>query len=234
MKRSDMASARCVSGPGGPASRNGRALNASWPSVAGREPVQPGQRGNGVVCGRLLAARNEGTRPGFTLVEMLVALVAGGVICLAASIVLLEGSAAASNASRRSSLCDAAARAMEQMLRYVREIEQDAGLTGIAQITTADAGDLRFGPWGFRRNGSVVEMTGDGGGVWRRACTDVSSLTFGYFDANGAALSPTPLSAAQRGAVRQVSIDLTLTGGGQSVRLRTAVYLRKFMNEAAI
>lgn len=170
---------------------------------------------------------------GFTLMELVIAVAAGGIVAFSASMLLLECSTVLSSATRRVVLADSIARAMEQMTRTIREIAQDAGLTGQAQISTASATDLRFGANGFRQNGSVIEMTIDTATSWHRACANVSALTLRYYDRNGNELASVPLSGTDRTAVRQVSIELQASSLGQTHRVRTRVYLRNFMNECS-
>ncbi|MFO0972967.1 MAG: type II secretion system protein [Phycisphaerae bacterium] len=172
-------------------------------------------------------------RAGYTLIELVTAIAVAGIVSALAGTVLLNGSFVLAQASQRTRMADSGARAMEQILRFVREIGQDVALTGKAQISTADSGDLRFGVYGFRVSGSELQMTANTGTTWYRACTSVSTLTFRYYDATGAELTAVPLSSANREAVRQVSVELAVTVNGETHRVRTRVYLRNLMSEAA-
>src|SRR6185436_8770240 len=73
----------------------------------------------------------------------------------------------------RGELTNSAAAALELVLRYCREIQQNECpgnptpcLLGNAQVSTATASDLRFGAYGFRLNGSSLEMTKDTAAHW--------------------------------------------------------------------
>jgi len=176
---------------------------------------------------------NSRTRTGFTLIELVIAISAGGIISMVAGTLLLEASWTLAAASQRSKLADQSARAVEQVLRYVREIDQDVALTGLAQVSTADASDLRFGAFGFRLNGTTLEMTNDSAASWQPVCRAVSALTFRYYDRNGAQLTGLPLNATDRANIRQVSVELIVSSLNTSHRVRSRVYLRNFMNEAS-
>lgn len=155
-----------------------------------------------------------------------------GILSLIAGSLLLNGSYVVAEAAQRAGMADTAARGLELVLRYVREIEQDAGLTGKAQVSTASATELRFGNYGFRRNGTELQMTIDNATTWRRAATNVSNLTFRYYNLAGGELTSLPLSATDREAIRQVSVEIKITVNGNSHRVRGHVYLRSFMSEA--
>ena len=131
---------------------------------------------------------------------------------------------------------------IEVMLRYIREIPQDECpggpapcLLGNAQIALASATEIRFGSIGFRYNSGNrrLEMSNDGGTSWPPLVTDVSGLTFSYFNQTAAQLTSFPLPQADREDVRRIVVDLQLARGGESAHLRTSVYLRSFMNEVS-
>jgi len=168
----------------------------------------------------------------FTLVELIASIAVTAVIGSMAAGLVLEASRLRSSASVRAELTDDAARAVEQMLRYVRLIRQDAGLTGQAQIGAAESQRLAFDTYGLRQSGTTLEMSIDTDATWQPMARNVDALTIRYYSAGGAELSPAPLSAANRAAVRQVGIQLRLARGSESVLVRTRVYLRNFMNEA--
>ncbi len=172
-------------------------------------------------------------RPAFTLIELVIAMTAGGIISMIAGTLLIEASWALAAASQRARLADQSVRAVEQVLRYVREIDQDSSLTGLSQITTANTADLRFGIYGFRLTGSTLEMSIDSAASWQPVCNAVSTLTFRYYDKNGSQLSSVPLSSTDSANVRQVSIELVVGSLSTNHRVRSRVYLRNFMNEAA-
>lgn len=180
-----------------------------------------------------MSAQPAASRHGFTLIELVIAMSAASVISLVVGLLLMEGSRTLASSTGRSRLADSSARAMEQMLRYLREVAQDEGLTGQAQISTASATDLRFGLYGFRLNGGAIEMTTDGGASWHANCRNVTGLTFKYYGASGSELAALPLSATDRAAVRRISIELAVSSAGESHRVRSGVYLRSFMNDAA-
>lgn len=156
---------------------------------------------------------------------------------------LWNASSIRSDASARGEICDEGAMALEVMTRYLREITQidncppadDADFcpSGDADISTADYNQINFGVYGFRcASGSgMVEMTTDTGSTWRPLLKDVSGLAFTYVDRLNASLTPLPLSAGAREDVRRIRITLDLTRGTQTVKLRTSLYLRSFMNE---
>lgn len=177
-----------------------------------------------------LAARSRDRR-GFTLIEMIVSIVVGVIISGVAAMLVGNSAKLRTEVAARAELVDVAARACEQMLRYVREIPQDAGLTGQAQISTATATELRFGTNGFRLSSDTLEMTVDSGVSWHPLTRDVSSFAVSYFDSGGTGLSAFPLSQANREAVRVVRINIELTRGVETRAVQTSVYLRSFLNE---
>jgi len=175
---------------------------------------------------------NTARRPtGFTLIELIVCIVTSAIIAGMAGALVWNACKDRTEVGARAELTDIAARALEQMLRYIREIGQDAGLSGLAQITTAASNDLRFGAYGFRANGTAIEMTTDTATSWWPVARDLSSLTFTYYDKNGTALTSLPLSATDRQAVRLIKINIQLARSTETAKLQTSIYLRSFMNE---
>jgi len=170
-------------------------------------------------------------RVAFTLVELITSIVISTVISGIAGTLILNAARQRSEVAARVELVDLAARACEQMLRYIREVPQDVGLTGLAQITTASATEIRFGNNGFRLNTGALEMTLDNGATWHPLTRDVSGVTLSYFKADGTALNTVPLSQTDRESVRLVRINLPLTRGAESATLQSSIYLRNFMNE---
>ncbi len=207
------------------------------------EPAAPHRESFGRAALARPRVRNPQFRKAFTLIELVVCIAVGSIISGAAGMLLWNASAIRSDASARGEICDEGAMALEVMTRYLREITQndnclpadDANFcpSGDANISTANYNQINFGVYGFRNvaGSGMVEMTTDTGSTWRPLVKDVSGLTITYFDRLNASLSPLPLSAAGREDVRRVRITLSLSRGTQSVKLRTSLYLRSFMNE---
>ncbi|MCZ6698008.1 MAG: hypothetical protein O7D94_03650, partial [Planctomycetota bacterium] len=101
----------------------------------------------------------------------------------------------------------------------------------LAQISTATATEIRFGNDGFRLSTNDLEMTIDNGSSWHPLSRDVSGLTLGYFNADGASLSSFPLSQTDRESVRRVRVLLELSRGPEVAKVQSSIYLRNFMNE---
>ncbi len=188
---------------------------------------------------QIIVARSRGGRRGFTLVELVVSIVAGTIISGLAAMLIMNASRQRGQAAARGELVDQGAAAMEVILRYAREISQGDDCPGNnppclnkkAQISTADASDLQFDAYGIRQSGNELQITSNSGGAWHRLAANVSTLTFTYHDRDNLTLAPLPLSAANREKVRRVTIQLSLAAGTESAYLRTSIYLRNFMNE---
>ena len=186
--------------------------------------------GNGSVAAR-----------GFTLVELVVCIVVGSIISGTAGMLLWTASSQRGDVAARGELADQGAMAMEVMARYVREIEQGDDcpsnptpcLNGNAQISTASTNQINFGTTGFRHTtgSGMVEMTTNSGATWQPLVKDVSGFSLAYYERTGLGMMPLPLAASDREDVRRVQITLDLARGTQSVKLRTSLYLRSFMDE---
>ncbi|OWY73241.1 hypothetical protein B7486_02530 [cyanobacterium TDX16] len=177
-------------------------------------------------------------RSAFTLVELIVSMTVGVIVTGSAGWLIWSATDIRSQVAARVEVADTAATALECMVRYVREIQQDECpanptpcLMGRAQVGMATADELRFGNTGFRLSGAQVEMTTDNALNWHPVARDVSEFSIAYFARDGSALASFPLSQADRESMRLVQITLALTRSSETVRLRTAVYLRSFMDE---
>jgi len=177
-------------------------------------------------------------RRAFTLIELVVSMTVGAIISGVAAMMILNASRNRTETAARAELVDTAGAAIETIIRYVREIPQDECpgmatpcLNGNAQIDEATDSTLRFDVYGFRLNGSTIEMTNDSASNWRPLLRDASGLTFTYFNRSGATLGATPLSAGDRADVRRVTVNIEVSRAGEALNLRTSVYLRDFMDE---
>lgn len=180
-------------------------------------------------------------RRGFTLIELVVSIVVGSIISGTAGMLLWTASSQRGDVAARGELADEGAMAMEVVARYVREIEQGDDcpsnptpcLNGNAQISTASLSQVNFVNTGFRyvSGSGKVEMTTNNGASWQPLVKDVSGFSLAYYERTGLAMMPLPLGAVDREDVRRVQITLDLARGTQSVKLRTSIYLRSFMDE---
>ncbi len=179
-------------------------------------------------------------RPAFTLIELVVSISVGVIISGIAGSLVWNASKQLAEVSARSELFDLGSASIEKMFRYLREIPQDECpanptpcLLGNAQISTATATELRFGTTGFRFNvgANTVEMTIDNAVNWYALTTDVGNFAFAYYDRDANGLTSFPLSQSDREDIRRISVDLQMTRSGQTAQLRSAIFLRSFMNE---
>lgn len=187
---------------------------------------------------RIRDVNRSASRRGYTLIELVVCIAVGVIISGSAGMILWNASSQRVELSARAELHEIAAAALEKIVRHVREVGQDECpgnptpcLLGNAQVSTATATELRFGSNGFRQTGSTIEMTIDNGTSWHVLVRDVTSFALAYTNRTGSAMASFPLSQSNREDIRQVQITVALTRGGQTANVRTAVYLRNFMNE---
>lgn len=165
---------------------------------------------------------------GFTLIEMVVSIALSGVLVAVVAPPLTESFRARSRIVARGELVVEGRTALEKIVRDLREMGVLEGSTTAPDLSRAEDSRIDFGVLGYRLSGTDLQRTSDGGSTWRLAARGVSGLTIAYADEDGNALGATPLSAADRAAVRRVTVLLQLTSNGESLALRTAVYLRRF------
>ncbi len=195
---------------------------------------------SGTSAGRSVRAR------GFTLIELIVAITVGAIVSGSAGMLILHAAKQRSEVAARSELVDVGSAALECPIRYIREIRQDEnypagptpGLQGNAQVSLADAADLRFDNYGFRLSGTALQITNDTAATWHTLAENVGALTFSYYGwTTGVeapnALTSTPLSAPNRAAIRRVTVRIDLTRGTETARVQTSIFLRNFLNEVA-
>ncbi len=162
----------------------------------------------------------------------------GAIISGMAAMMILNASRFRAETAARSELVDTAGAALETMIRTIREIPQDECplaatpcLNGNAQILEADDSILRFDVYGFRLNGSTIEMSNDTTVSWHPLLRDATGLTFTYSDRTAGTLGTLPLSASDRADVRRITVEIDLARGTEALGIRTSIYLRSFMDE---
>ncbi|HUN82649.1 MAG TPA: hypothetical protein VMV81_14185 [Phycisphaerae bacterium] len=175
---------------------------------------------------------------GFTVMELVVSITVSVIICGAASALLWNAASQQAQVAARADMIDNGSAAMELMVRYLREITQNECpgnptpcLNGNAQVTTATSTLIQWGSYGFRQNGTTLEMSTDNAASWHRLTTDLSTLQLTYFNRTGQDLSTQSSPGNLPANMRRIVIDLTLSRATQVVHLRTGLFLRNFMNE---
>lgn len=156
----------------------------------------------------------EPRRHGLTLIELLTTIVIISLLSSGGALLLVEGVEAWNQFTVRIDTGRQARLGMDWMSREIREVDVDSD--GNAVISTADTQTFAFTHTLTSTTTEAVTYSWDGTAgspLLRNSDTlvpQVTALTFAYYDANDAALSPLPLTAAQRLDVRRVVITCTV------------------------
>ena len=171
-------------------------------------------------------------RRGFTLVEMIAVIAILGTLAAAGSGLIFTASNAYADASIVAELHDEASASLDQCVRILRDIPEDAAASGPAPDIDVIV------PYGLRWDANTILYRSgtnlwyrEGLGTWRIVQTDVTAFVVRSYD-NDAALLAGTLVGAACDPIRRIEIELTVTRLGVSETVRTRVYLRCTMDEA--
>jgi prepilin-type N-terminal cleavage/methylation domain-containing protein len=162
---------------------------------------------------------------GFTLLEMVIALVVLGLLGAAAGYGLVGGTLAFSETSDAVQTLGKLRYASERMAREIREIRRDPATPAVYDIATLNATALAF----TKGDGTTVTLTGTpplatlaySAPAGTHTLTDeVGSLAFTYLQADGTT------AATGNADVAFVELELVLTRSGNTYPQRTRVALR--------
>ncbi len=162
---------------------------------------------------------------GFTLLEMVIALVVLGLLGAAAGYGLVGGALAFSATSDAVQTLGKLRHASERMAREIREIRRNPATPTVYDITTMNATTLAF----TKTDGTSVTLTGAPPLVTLAYSTpagthtltdEVGSLAFAYLQTDGTT------TATGNSDVAFVELELTLTRSGNSYPQRARVSLR--------
>jgi prepilin-type N-terminal cleavage/methylation domain-containing protein len=162
---------------------------------------------------------------GFTLLEMIIALVVLGLLGAAAGYGLVGGALAFSSTSDAVQTLGKLRVASERMAREIREIRRNPATPAVYDITTMNATTLAF----TRTDGTSVTLNGapplvtlaySTPGGTHTLTDEVASLAFAYLQSDGAT------AATGNTDVAFVELELILTRSGNSYAQRARVALR--------
>ena len=153
---------------------------------------------------------------GFTLFEMIMVISLTGIIAGVIAVPLVEVTRRHQRSTTRAALVVEGQMALERILRELRQE---------TTVSLASASQIDFGSESLRLNSGALEYSPDAT-TYHKLCGHVSSFSFGYVDSSGSALTSFPLSSSDRAAIRRLILSLILTDQGETVQLRTGVYLR--------
>ncbi len=169
-------------------------------------------------------------KTGFTLIEVIMAIVLIGIVATVVAMTVYQGARAFGQAGARGDLTEEARLAIDRMskeLMFARCLPAGAACAPqAADITVMLAGDMRFvnienAGRGFRVNAGNLMMRN---GVLDADPEDilagnVSALNFTYLDRNGA-------SAATVSDVWLIGVDVTFSGSGETLNFTANVHPR--------
>ena len=163
------------------------------------------------------------SKKSFTLVELIVSLVLLGIFSWIGISVMFTGVDIWGFFSQRKEILADARMSIDRMSREIRMIKNNTS------VTTADSSVFRFTDI---NNNDIIFVLSSGlinrteNGVTNGLLSDVTGLTFTYYDSNGSVIA-SPLVSPSQTNIRRVRIDITLSkGASQAVNLRIDAWPR--------
>ncbi len=160
----------------------------------------------------------------FSLIEFIVVIVILGVIAGIGAPLMIETARGWLLNSQRKEMSESARIAIDRMIREIRQI------SSTTTITTANSSTFRFtdidsNDITFDASGSTLRRTV--GGTTNSLADNVDSLSFVYYDANGATIT-TPTVAPDETDIRRVEITLTFSLADTQLSVMSQVWPRRF------
>lgn len=170
--------------------------------------------------------------PGFTIIEVLMVIVLMGIIGAFVVSLLFQGTRSLDVMDTRVELTSTGEHAMERMAREVRRVRcTTVGVScspSATDITAFTSTELRFVNTdevgrGFRLDGTDLKLRqGSGAGDPEEIlAAGVGSFTIDYLADDGT-------TAVLVGDIWRITVNMTLTDGGESVSFRRSVHPRSF------
>lgn len=169
---------------------------------------------------------------GFTLIEVVMAIVLLGIVGITAGLLLSEGVRSFDALDKQKGLTGQGTLALERLSRELRRIRcTESGNScapSAADITAMTAAEIRFvnadyEGRGFRQSGTDLLLRQGSGAADPEdvLAGNLSALTFEYLKSDGSA-------ATVAADVWFVNVNMTLTGGPESINLKASVHPRGF------
>lgn len=177
---------------------------------------------------------NRCARVGFSLVELIAAMVVLSTIAAAVGVMMPTMASGSRDAILRGELHEEASTTVERLVREWRAIDLDASVppTIAPNISSGTANSLTWATGSISLSDTSLMLTVPGSTA-RVLQPNVGSLTITYYNESNSALTP-PLTGSACHAIRRIGIDLTLTRDGTSERVRTKVYIRSTMQGGSL
>ena len=185
---------------------------------------------------------------GFTLVELMIAIVVLSIVVVGVSSILMTSGRAESRTVRRARLQGDARQTLYLMTTEIRQAGADPGNPPIGLVGLASASDASVHIRAdLNGNGAIetAEPSEDITYAWDSTAkvirrdpgtgaavvdSNVTALTFTYFDATGLPVVPTPLSAADCARVCSIGVSMTaLDNDSQPITLTARIALRNIL-----
>lgn len=151
---------------------------------------------------------------GFTLMELILVIVLIGTVAGFAGMMLVQGTEGYMTAKRIIPVATKANVAMDNLMRELKSAEN------ISNIDTANpTTSFTF----INQQGESVQISLDGATLQRNGvalCTNVTTLTFGYFDEDFAETTTPDL-------IRLITLQMTITDNGIPYALTAATVIRR-------
>jgi type II secretory pathway pseudopilin PulG len=174
------------------------------------------------------------SRPAFTLVETIAAMVVVSVTGLLTSGIIFTAIHSYRDASTRAQIHNDCSAAFDRVTKLLWSIPRDSSASVLAPlISSVTSTSLSWNNnWSLSLSGTQLMLT-ENGGTARPILDNVTSFSISCFDESNAAMA-TSLSGAATQGIRRIQIQVTVSRQGVSETLRARAYIRSLMTGAKV